>query len=120
MTVCISLHCKEHIYPNVTVTTVCLRSLEWQRQTAVTAHFSSKQLLLFAFARRTMCLEDHIATWLTPMAHSYRLGLVTWGYQVRISVGTDICHRGCAYTVLQTVQSVQCIVPMVLCTIKNP
>ena len=39
-----------------------------------------------------------------PMAHSYRLGLVTWGYQVRIPVGTDICHRGCAYTVLQIVQ----------------
>ena len=39
------------------------------------------------------------------MAHSYRLGLVTWEYQVRIPVGPDICHRGCAYTVLQTVQS---------------
>ena len=38
------------------------------------------------------------------MAHSYQLGLVTWGYQVRIPVGTDICLRGCAYTVLQTVQ----------------
>ena len=47
------------------------------------------------------------------MAHSYRLGLVTWRYQVRIMVGPDIyhrgpdiCHRGCAYTytVLQTVQ----------------
>ena len=38
------------------------------------------------------------------MAHSYRLELVTWGYQVRISVGTDICDRGCAYTVPQTVQ----------------
>ena len=38
------------------------------------------------------------------MAHSYRLGLVTWGYQVRIPIGTDICHRGCAYIVLQTVQ----------------
>ena len=38
------------------------------------------------------------------MAHSYRLGLVTRGYQVRIPVGMDICHRGCAYTVLQTVQ----------------
>ena len=24
--------------------------------------------------------------------------------QVRIPVGTDICHRGCAYTVLRTVQ----------------
>ena len=38
------------------------------------------------------------------MAHSYRLGLVTWRYQVRIPVGPDICHRGCAYTVLQSVQ----------------
>ena len=38
------------------------------------------------------------------MAHSYRLALVTWGYQVRIPVGTDICHRGCAYTVLKTFQ----------------
>ena len=38
------------------------------------------------------------------MAHSYRLGLVTWGYQVQIPVGTDICHRGCVYTVRQTVQ----------------
>ena len=35
------------------------------------------------------------------MAHSYQLGLVTWGYQVRIPVGADICHCGCAYTVLQ-------------------
>ena len=39
------------------------------------------------------------------MAHSYRLGLVTWRYLIRIPVGTDICHHGCAYTVLQTVQS---------------
>ena len=38
------------------------------------------------------------------MAHSYRLGLVAWRYQIRISVGPDICHRGCIYTVLQTVQ----------------
>ena len=29
---------------------------------------------------------------------------VTWGYQVRIPVRMDICHRGCAYTLLQTVQ----------------
>ena len=42
--------------------------------------------------------------WAGPMPHSYRLGLVTWRYQVRISDGSDICHRGCAYTVLQTVQ----------------
>ena len=38
------------------------------------------------------------------LAHSYRLGLVTWRYQVRFLFGPDICHRGCAYTVLQTVQ----------------
>ena len=38
------------------------------------------------------------------MAHSYRLGIVTWSYQVRIPIRSDICHRGCAYTVLQTVQ----------------
>ena len=45
------------------------------------------------------------------MAHSYRLGLITWRYQVRIPVWKDICRRGCAYTVLQTVKkawSVQC------------
>ena len=38
------------------------------------------------------------------MAHSYRLGLVTRMYQVRVPVGADICHRGRAYTVLQTVK----------------
>ena len=38
------------------------------------------------------------------MTHLYRLGLVTWSYQLRIPVGPDICHRGCAYTVLQAVQ----------------
>ena len=32
------------------------------------------------------------------------LGLVTWRYQARILVGPNICHRGCAYAVLQTVQ----------------
>ena len=30
--------------------------------------------------------------------------MVTWGYQVRIPVRTDICQRGCTYRVLQTVQ----------------
>ena len=38
------------------------------------------------------------------MAHSYRPGLVTWRSQVRIPEGPDICHRGCTYTGLQTVQ----------------
>ena len=31
-------------------------------------------------------------------------GFVTWGYQARIPVGADLFHRGCAYTVFQTVQ----------------
>ena len=38
------------------------------------------------------------------MAHMYRLGLVTWRYQVRIPVGPDTWRRGCVYTRLQTVQ----------------
>ena len=45
-----------------------------------------------------------LLSWPAPMAHRYRLGLVTCRYQVRIPVGTDICHRCCAYTMLQTVQ----------------
>ena len=51
-----------------------------------------------------------------PMAHSYRLGLVTF-YQVRIPVGSDICHRGCAYTVLQTVQRYGVYSAMVYCAL---
>ena len=39
------------------------------------------------------------------MAHSYRLGLVTRRYQVRIPVEAGVCHRGCACIVLQTVQT---------------
>ena len=39
-----------------------------------------------------------------PMAHSYQLGIVIWRYQVQIPVGPDICHRSCAYIVLQTVR----------------
>ena len=35
------------------------------------------------------------------MAHSAQLWLVTWRYQARIPVGPDICHRGCAYTILK-------------------
>ena len=37
--------------------------------------------------------------------------------------GLDICHRGCAYAVLQTVQTkgLECaVLTMVLCTIKDP
>ena len=43
-------------------------------------------------------------SWPALMAHSYRLGLVTWRYQVRFPVGPIICYRWYAYTVLQTVQ----------------
>ena len=38
------------------------------------------------------------------MAYSDRLWLKTQRYLVRIPAGSDVCHRGCAYTVLQTVQ----------------
>ena len=48
--------------------------------------------------------ETEVGTKTIPMAHSYRLGLVTWTYQVRIPVGPGICHCGFAYIVLQTVQ----------------
>ena len=53
--------------------------------------------------KKIMCfvyLSDRPA----PMTHSYRLWLVTWKYKVRIPVGPEIFHHGCAYTVLQTVQ----------------
>ena len=49
-------------------------------------------------------MHDVVGRAPAPMAHSYRLGFVIWRYQVRIPVGPDIFHRGCAYTVLQTVQ----------------
>ena len=38
------------------------------------------------------------------MANSYRQRLVTLRYKVRIPVGSDICTRGSACTVLQPVQ----------------
>ena len=52
----------------------------------------------------SVVLRFLVNTWPAPMAHSYRLRLVTWRYQDWIPVGPDICHHGCAYTVLQTVQ----------------
>ena len=56
---------------------------------------------------RPICRDlSHANTrrWPAPMAPWYRLGIVTWWYQARVPVGPDICHLGCAYTVLQTVQ----------------
>ena len=38
------------------------------------------------------------------MAHSILLWLETQSYWVQILVGSNVSHRGCAYTVLQTVQ----------------
>ena len=38
------------------------------------------------------------------MAHSIWLWLETQSYWIRILVGSDVRHRGCAYTVLKTVQ----------------
>ena len=38
------------------------------------------------------------------MAHSILLWPETQSYWVQILVGSDVCHRGCAYTVLQTVE----------------
>ena len=38
------------------------------------------------------------------MAHSILLWLETQSYWFQILVGSDVNHRDCAYTVLQTVQ----------------
>ena len=57
------------------------------------------------------------------MAHSYRLGLITWVYQAGILVEPDICHRGRAYALIQCsklFKGLECtVLSMVLCTIKN-
>ena len=38
------------------------------------------------------------------MAHSILMWLETQSYCVQILVGSDVTHRGCTYTVRQTVQ----------------
>ena len=38
------------------------------------------------------------------MAHSVHLWTDTQRYWARILAGSDICHRGCVHTVLQSVQ----------------
>ena len=38
------------------------------------------------------------------MAHSILMWLETQSYCAQILVGSDVTHRGCTYTVLQTVQ----------------
>ena len=55
------------------------------------------------------------------MAHSILLWLEAQSYWVQILVGSYVSRRGCAYTVLQTVQSMGCaVMSMALCTIKKP
>ena len=54
------------------------------------------------------------------MAHSIRLWLDTQMYWISIPTVSDACHRGCAYTVLQTAQKPGgTMLSMVLCTISN-
>ena len=53
---------------------------------------------------------------LAPMAHSLRLWKPCW---VLIPAESDVCHV-CIYTVLQTVQYLECaVLSMVLCSIKS-
>ena len=58
--------------------------------------------------QRSICRDSfgrlHLKLGPAPMAHSYRLGPGTWRYQGQTPVGPDICHRGCAYTVIPTVR----------------
>ena len=67
-------------------------------------HLLSWQNYSSLFKQRMLYFSHCTRIRQAPMAHSYRLGLVTWGYQIWIPVGTNICHRGCAYPVRQTVQ----------------
>ena len=83
----------------------------FDRETELSSNISVSVLMI--------SIKDNQCLSITPMVHSYRLGFVTGGYQVRIPVRPDICHRGCAYTGLQTVQLCT-VLPMVLCTIKKP
>ena len=64
---------------------------------------------------RAWTWDWHSLTWRGPESDTHwlggdlgltltDLGFVTWRYQARIPIEPDICHRGCAYTVLQTVQ----------------
>ena len=57
-----------------------------------------------SFVSTGACKWNEMNRALGHLCAHIELGLVTWGYQVRIPVGTDMCHSGCAYTVLQTVQ----------------
>ena len=61
-------------------------------------------IYLSLYARLAAHVQDMLCTRLTPMAHSIRLWLETRRYCVRFLGGMDVCHRVCAYTVLQNVQ----------------
>ena len=84
-------------------TTPCI--LQCGRSFDATTDDVTSVIELGKISRKRLCCGVVLTSLVTsPMAHSYRLGLVTWGYEVRIPVGMDICHRGCAYKVLQIVQ----------------
>ena len=97
-----------------------------QMQKAVSAFWLARQ---WAYVGSMMSnvgsMMLHVG-WTAPMSHSYRLGLVTWRYQVRVPVGTDICHRHLSFVIdhiqwSKLFKVMECIVlPMVLCTINNP
>ena len=56
-----------------------------------------------------------------PMALLRRLGLVNWMYQVRIPVGLDIVIMVVHIQCSKLFKGPECtVLPMVLCTIKNP
>ena len=47
-------------------------------------------------------LKWHIQKYADPLVHSIWSWLETEMYWIRIAVGSDVCHWGCASTVLQT------------------
>ena len=56
-----------------------------------------------------------------PMAHSYRLRVVSWGYQVRIPVGRIFVIVAVHIQCSKLFKGMECtVLLMVLCTIKNP
>ena len=68
-----------------------------QRQTAVTAYFSSKQLLLFVFARRSVCQysmaeENPAAQRQTAVAANYCY-MPLFGRQWQAAVAVDFSNK---------------------------
>ena len=73
----------------------------------------SSVLRVIVVAEFLQRLYEHLRAWphdstlpvlQAMMAHSVRLLLETQRYWARIMAGLDVCHGGCAYTKIQTVQ----------------